>query len=256
MKKISLVLLACSSFVLPTHAATNYAAHVIGYNPGAGFAPGFTNAQAVLGEPARVAPFGEDIDPFDPPYGTNQIASIGAGGSITIKFHRPIFDTPHKPHGLDFIIFGNAGFIVTNEFDLNTFTYIGTPATAGDLFANNTGVTRVSVSANGRKFYALDPESTPVVDTLFPTDSSGRFDLPVDPTLAQENFAGATLETIRTLYHGSAGGAGFNIRNARTEHGHRVHLPWIRYVRVEVIEGKAEIDAFSAVARHWPRSNE
>ena len=178
---------------------------------------------------------------------------MGAGGSITIKFHKPVFNVPHKPYGLDFILFGNAGFIVTNEFSLETFTYIGTPATDGSLFANNTGVTRVSVSANGRKFYALDPDSTPVVDTLFPNDSNGRFDLPVDPTLTQQDFAGATLENIRALYNGSAGGAGFNIRNARTERGHRVHLPWIRYVRVEVIEGKAEIDAFSAVARRWPR---
>ena len=253
MKKLSLVLLACSSIVLNTVAATNYAVSVISYNPGAGFAANFTNANSVLGEPSRVAPFGEAIDPFDPPYGTNQIASIGAGGSITIKFHKPIFDVPHKPFGLDFIIFGNAGFIVTNEFDLNTFTYIGTPATDSSLFAQNTGVTRVSVSANGRKFYALDPEPTPLLDALFPPDSEGRFDIPVDPSLTQEDFAGATLEDIRTLYKGSAGGTGFNIRHAQTEHGRRVRLPWVRYVRVEVIEGKAEIDAFSAVARRAPR---
>lgn len=253
MKKISLLLLACSSFVLNTVAATNYAESVVSYNPGTGFAANFTNADSVLGEPSRVAPFGEAIDPFNPPYGTNQIASLGAGGSITVKFRKPIFDVPRKAFGSDFIIFGNSGFIVTNEFDLETFTYIGTPATDGSLFAHNTGTSRVSVSMNGRKFYALDPESALAVDTLFPTDSNGRFDLPVDPTLTQEDFAGATLEEIRALYNGSAGGAAFNIRTARDERGHRVHLPWVRYVRVEVIEGKAEIDAFSAVARHWPR---
>jgi hypothetical protein len=253
MKKISLLLLACSSIVLNTVAAENFAASVISYNPGEGFAAAFTNADTALGEPSRIAPFGEAIDPFNPPYGTNQIVSIGAGGSITVKFDKAILDIPGKPFGLDFIIFGNSGFIVTNEFDLETFSYIGTPATDGSMFAQNIGVTRVSVSKDGRNFFTLDPEATPVVDVLFPTDSSGRFDLPVDPALAQEDFAGATLEGIRELYQGSAGGAGFNIRDARNEKGRRVHLGWIRYVRVEVLDGKAEIDAFSAVARRWPR---
>ncbi|HMJ91575.1 MAG TPA: hypothetical protein VK530_17255 [Candidatus Acidoferrum sp.] len=253
MKQISLTILACASFVLSSVAATNYADAVVSYDPGVDFAVGFTYSNTVLGEPSRVAPFGEAIDPFNPPYGTNQILSVGAGGSVTIKFARRIYHAPRKPFGLDFIIFGNCGFIVTNEFDLETFSYIGTPATDGSMFAHNTGITRVSVSRDGKKFFTLEPESAPVVDALFPTDSVGNFDLPVNPTLTLEDFAGATLADMRALYDGSAGGAGFNFRDARNENGRRVRLPWIRYVRVEVIEGKAEIDAFSAVARHWPR---
>lgn len=254
MKQLGILLLASASLAASSFAATNYAAHVVSYNPGEGFAANFTNASAALGEPSRVAPFGEAIDPFNPPYGTSQIVSIGAGGSITIKFDKPIFDLPHKPFGLDFIIFGNSGFIVTNDFDEN-FNYIGTPATDGSMFAQNPGVSRVSVSSDGKKFFTLDAETSPTVDTLFPTDSSGRFDLPVDPSIAQEDFAGATLDDMRSLYNGSAGGAAFNIRSARDARGRRVHLPWIRYVRVEVIEGKAEIDAFAAVARRWPRKD-
>lgn len=253
MQKLSIVLLAAASISLNAIAATNYAASVVSYSAGEGFAATFTNANAVLGEPSRVAPYGETIDPFNPPYGTNQITSLGAGGSITIKFQKPIFNVPGKPLGYDFIIFGNSGLIVTNEFDLETYSYIGTPATDGSLFAQNTGVTRVSVSANGKKFYVLDAEQSPLIDAWFPTDSTGRFDLPVDPSVTPDAFAGATLDEIRLLYAGSAGGAAFNISHARDERGHRVRLPFVRYVKVEVLEGKAEIDAFSAVARRWPR---
>jgi hypothetical protein len=31
----------------------------------------------------------------------------------------------HRPYGLDFIIFGNAGFIITNDFNPLTFEWIG-----------------------------------------------------------------------------------------------------------------------------------
>ena len=76
---------------------------------------------AALGEPSQVNPFGEATDPFDPPYGTNQIVSIGAGGSLVLAFHNPILNHPNNLFGYDFILFGNTGFIITNEFDLSTF---------------------------------------------------------------------------------------------------------------------------------------
>jgi hypothetical protein len=44
-----------------------------------------------------------------------------------------------------------------------------------------------------------------------------------------------------------------NIGFARNERGHRVRLPFIRFIRIEVLEGKAEIDAFSATARNLRR---
>jgi len=251
MNKTCLLALAFAGalFVHTSNAATNYAARVISYDPGVGFAAGYTNSEAVLGEPSRVNPFSEATDPFNPPYGKDQVLSIGEGGSLTIKFDRPIFNTPRKPGRLDFIIYGNSGFIITNDFDPNTFQWIGTPATDGSLFGANPGVTRVSVSMDGVHFLALDTNRAPAVDVLFPTDGSGDFDLPVNPALTIEDFAGATLDDIRVLYHGSAGGSAYDINWARTRHGHRFHLPWIRFVKIEVLSGKAEIDAFSAVAR-------
>ncbi len=248
MKKISLVLLALAGFVLHSHAATNFAARVISYNPGLNFAQGYTNTSAVLGEPSRVNPYTEAVDPFNPPYGTDQILSIGEGGSLVVKMDRPIYNTPRKPFGLDFIIFGNAGFIITNEFDLNTYDWLGTPATDGSMFGANEGTTLVSVSADGLHFVPLSSPLLPTVDTLFPTDAAGRFDVPVNPELTAAIFAGATLKQMRSLYAGSAGGAGFNIGWAQWQ-SRRVWLPYIRYIRVEVLSGKAEIDGISGVAR-------
>ena len=44
-----------------------------------------------------------------------EVISIGAGGSLTLRFDSPIANSPSNRFGIDFIIFGNTGFIVTNE---------------------------------------------------------------------------------------------------------------------------------------------
>jgi hypothetical protein len=149
---------------------------------------------------------------------------------------------------LDFIIFGNTGFIITNEFDLNTFDWIGTPATDGSTFGANEGATLVSVSADGIHFVPLSSKYAPTVDTLFPPDAAGSFDLPVNPALTAADFAGATLAGIRELYAGSGGGTGYDIRWAQWRK-QRVWLPFVRFIRIDVVAGKAEIDGFSAVRR-------
>lgn len=249
MKKISLLLLASASLVLTSGAATNFAARVVQYNPGLNYAPGFTNAPAALGEPSRLDPYASPIEPFNPPYGTNQIVSLGEGGSLTVKFDRPVYNAPRNPFGLDFIIYGNTGFIITNDFNPVTYEWIGTPATDGAMFAHNPGVTRVSVSADGVHFFLLDTNQAPVVDGLFPTEGSGDFAVPVNPALTADDLAGATHDDLLSVYQGSGGGTGYQISWARNRRGKPVHLPYIRFVRVEVLSGKAEIDGFSATAR-------
>jgi hypothetical protein len=224
-------------------------ASVINYDPGTGYAPRYTNVNTVLGEPSRVNPFGDPTAPFNPAYGTNQILSIGAGGSLTVQFQQPVLNHPNNIFGLDFTIFGNSGFIITNAFDPTTFEWIGTPATDGSLFGQNTGSTRVLVSRDGTTFYELDPSRAPTVDVVFPTDGVGHFGTPVDPTLSQEDFAGLTLEQIRALYNGSAGGASYDISWAQDAEGNAVFLPEINFIRVEVLSGKAEIDGFVTVTR-------
>lgn len=249
MLKTSLLVLAVASVVLNSHAASLFAGKIVGYDPGVGYSANFTHPGAALGEPARVNPFGEDTDPFNPPYGTNQIVSIGAGGSLVVRFKKPILNHPRNIDRLDFTIFGNSGFIITNEFDLTTFNWIGIPATDGSLFGESTGGTRVSVSFDGRHFFTLNPESAPTIDGFPPTDGAGDFGIPVDPELSAESFAGATLANIHSLYDGSGGGASYDISWAQDSKGRRVWLPMVRFIRIDMINGKAEIDGIAAVER-------
>ena len=147
---------------------------------------------------------------------------------------------------MDFLIFGNAGFIITNAFDAN-FNFIGTPATDGSLFAHNdSGATRVSVSRDNVTFYPLNPALAPTVDTLFPTDGAGNFQQPVNPLLGAE-FAGQDLAGIRALYAGSGGGAGYDLAWAQDGNGQSVSLDSVKFVRIEVLGGKSEIDGFAVV---------
>jgi len=241
--------LAMSSFFFSSLARAQYADALISYSPGTGFTPGFTNPATALGEPSRQVPgpFGGPVDPFDPPYLSSELVSIGAGGSLTVKFSKPVLNHPRNRFGIDFIIFGNSGFIITNAFDLNTFDWIGVPATDGSLFGNNPGTTRVSVSRDGATLYELNPALAPVVDGLLPTDGSGDFHTPADPSLMAADFAGLTLEGIRALYFGSAGGAGYDLSWAQDADGKSALLPKISYVRVEVLSGKSEVDGFASV---------
>jgi len=243
------LVLSLTLSVFPIRAASIFADRVISYNPGVGASPQYADPASALGEPSRENPFGEATDPFDPPYGTNQIVSIGEGGWLEVAFKTPILNHPHHPHGLDFTIFGNTGFVITNEFDLTTFDWIGTPATDSSLFGYNPGSTRVLVSPDGRHYYELDRNLAPIVDSFAPPDGAGDPSIPVNPALGPEAFAGATLEDIRTLYHGSSGGSSFDISWARDAKGRPVFLPVVKFVRVEVLSGKAEIDAVAKVGR-------
>jgi len=245
-----------ASFGILYSAQAQYAYEVADYVPGQGVNSSFTNPASALGEPSRItpAPFGGPVDPFDPPFKPSQLVSVGTGGSLTVRFRTPILNHPLNRFGIDFIIFGNAGFIITNEFDLTTFDWIGTPATDGSLFGDNSGASQVSVSRDGINFYPLDPAKAPTVDGLAPTDGGGDFHIPIDPTLTADDFAGLTLEQIRAFYHGAAGGSGYDIAWAQDDQGHSVFLPEISYVRIEVISGHSEIDGVSAVLAPSTRS--
>ena len=117
--------------------AASFADAVVGYDPGSllGSAVSFTNATAALGEPSRVTPgpFGGPVDPFNPPYLDTQLVAVGPGGSVIVRFNSPVLNNPSNPFGLDFLIYGNSGFVITN----GDFSSAG--VTDGSLFSNNTG---------------------------------------------------------------------------------------------------------------------
>ncbi|HUA66915.1 MAG TPA: PEP-CTERM sorting domain-containing protein [Candidatus Saccharimonadales bacterium] len=236
--------LACF-LVTPTLIHAQFADSVVSYTEGSGVESGYNDPTAALGAPSQVTPgeYGGPVDPFDPPYLPSQIVGIGNGGSLTLQFSTPVLNNPGNPFGLDFIIFGHAGFNITNG------NYSGGGITDGTLFTGGTSDVRVSVSADGTTFYTLNPVLTPQVDGLYPTDGSGNPFLPVNPALTASDFAGQDLAGIRALYNGSAGGAGFSLAWAIDSEGQSVSLSSIDYVRLDVLDDgtPAYIDAISAV---------
>jgi len=226
-----------------------YPASVVDYRSGTGFSPGYTNTTAAIGMPSRTTSgdFGGPVDPFSPPYTRDQLVSIGAGGSLTLRWDSPLKDAPGNPYGMDFTVFGSTGFLMTNEFDAN-WNPIGKPATDGSLFNPNSGTQKISVSSDGKTWYVLDSARSPKVDHYYPTDGSGDFGIPMSASLQPAEFSGKTLDQIRQLYRGSAGGTSFDLAWALDAAGKPVGLTEASYIRIEVLSGKADIDGLSLVS--------
>lgn len=224
---------------------TGFANRVISYDPGTGFAVeygtglGYTLETSALGRPSDQTSFGA-VQPFNPAFDRNEIVSIGESGHLTVQFLDPILNQPDNPFGLDFIIYGNTGFI-----DFQWPDGIADPA--GSTFGNNSGMTRVSVSADNLEYFTLDVSLAPTVDDLYPTDGTGLFGLPVNPSLSGPDFANLSLAEIRELYKGSAGGTGYDLSWARDDSGQAVMLDQVSYVRVDVLSGATEIDGLATV---------
>src|SRR5262249_2155942 len=141
----------------------------------------------------------------------------------------------------DFIIFGHSGFEITNG------DYSGAGITDGTFFTGGTSLSRISVSADGINFYALNPSLASQIDGLFPTDSSGNPLVALNPALTQSSLAGKDLAGIAALYAGSAGGMGFDLSMAQDGLGNPVAMPVANYVRIDVLSDAAYVDAVSVV---------
>ncbi len=234
MKNVRLILAMASSFLVST-APAQFASSLISYERGTGFAANFTNSSAALGSPDS----GTGVTPYAPPFSTSQLVSIGSGGWLTLQLGTPILNDASHPFGIDFLLFGNSFFVTTN----------GTGAsarTSGAIFTSSSS-TRVEVSADGSSWFTLDSTLAPTVGTLFPTDGTENPLVPVNPALTSSDFAGLNLAGIRSLYNGSAGGAGFDLGWARDGDGNVVDLESASYVRIDVLSGRTQIDAISAV---------
>jgi hypothetical protein len=180
------------------------------------------------------------LTPFNPPFSREDLLSVGEGGHLTVRFESPLLNHTDTHHGLDFIVYGSAGFI---DVDYPNNLTDG----LGSIFSHNPGQTRVSVSADNVTYYRLDPGRAPLVDGYFPTDGQGQFGLPMDPRWESGDFAHLNLEQVRGLYAGSAGGTAFDLSWALDEGGEAVALNEVAYVRIDVLMGRSEIDALAMV---------
>jgi hypothetical protein len=235
MKRKLLVLAIASVCVLPRIASAQFANSVLAYDHGTGFASNFTNANAALGAPAG----GGSITPFAPPFSSSQLVSIGAGGFLTLQLGMPITDDPTHPFGIDFLLFGNPFFVITNGSGASA-------TTSGAVFSSSIS-TRVEVSQDATTWFMLDPTRAPTVGAYYPTDGTGNALLPVNPALGAADFAGINLAGIRSLYAGSAGGADYDLSWARDGDGKPVMLDSVSYVRIDVLSGRTQIDAIAVV---------
>ncbi len=234
---------AVAAVGLTARAQDPWADQVVSFDGGSNPTPGYADAATTLGAPERFTgegAFPGAVTPFNPPWGADELYSIGAGGQLTVRFDEPLVDDPSHRFGVDLIIFGNGGFIDAAFPN----------GVVGGLFAE--GDFTVSVSANGRDFFRLPGVHN---DGLFPT--LGYLDLtdpyaaqpgvvpsdftrPVDPSLTIGDFEGRGFAEVVAMYAGSGGGIPLDI----AESG----LAAASYVRIDAAgPDSPEIDAFAAV---------
>ncbi|RMF76665.1 MAG: PEP-CTERM sorting domain-containing protein [Planctomycetota bacterium] len=192
-----------------------WADSVVDYAPGVGANPAFLDPTTALGEPERFT--GEGVFPsavtiFNPAFGTDELVSIGEGGSLTLAFDEPITDDPAHRFGVDLIVFGNGGFI---DVDFPNGR-IGSPAALFGVDLMN-----VSVSPDNVNWAPLGSFS----EGLFPTQGyqdtppqsptpgsvPTSFQRPIDPSLTASDFDGLTYADALALYDGSGGGTPIDI---------------------------------------------
>ena len=219
----------------------SFATSVVNYNPGAlsGSELKYANASSALGAPTLMDQYSVPIDQFYAPYETNHILLIGAGGSLTVKFDTPIRNSGANPYGADFLIYGAYGLNITNG------DYYGAGISDGTYYNPDGGNVRISVSQDGVLFYTLNPTLTRQIEAGLPTDSFGQFGLAPNPALNPSDLAGLDYTGMRALYAGSAGGAGYDLSLAQDGLGGSVNLLDASYLRVDVLDGRVKVDAFS-----------
>lgn len=241
---LSLLCLSASLWCSPASAGS-FASEVVSYAPGSNAQPGYGDPSRALGSPGRTTGsgiFDGDVTPFNAPYAASDVVSIGAGGSLVVRFDHLVADDASNPYGIDLLVFGNA--FLGLDF--------GTGLADGTLIFTEPG--RIAVSQDGVSWF--DVPGLYADGSLFPTlgyqDPPGPFDFggtiptsytrPVDPVLTAADFAWLTTAQIAALYAGSGGGTGIDLAP--------LGLPWIEYVRVSQVASdgwSTEVDAFADV---------
>lgn len=237
-----------------------FASHWVSYeNLGTGI---YGTPEAVLGAPTTwmAEPGGPGVSPGTyacsmvyPAWnraldGSSVVTTIGAyqtPGWIIVEFDRPIQDDPGNWHGMDFIVFGNAGFVSTGYVNYDTNMEIYRVNGSASVISEASRVT-VAVSPDNVTWYEY---ASPKADYYWPTNSfvwnrdthawGEALDptKPVDPALVPANVAGLVVADAIDLYQGSAGGTAFDL----AETG----FAYIKYLKFTSSSG--EVDAIARV---------
>jgi hypothetical protein len=136
----------CCGVTFVNHAAAQYAAAVVSYNAGTTPAAGFTTPSAALGSPERITGEGSFlgvVSPFNPPFLTSEIVSVGEGGQLILRLSH--YAIPQAT-GPEIGVFENVGLIDTNFPN----GVAGSPAAT---FGIDSAL--VDVSANGTNWVSL-----------------------------------------------------------------------------------------------------
>ncbi len=192
------------------HGADPWADHAVSYTPGAGANPSYASPSTAIGSPERFTGegiFPSAVTPFSSPYGTDEVVSIGVGGSLVLGFDEPVANDALNPFGADLIVFTNAFFVDDNYPN----------GLAAGLFG---GVPAVEVSADGAAWHAVAAQAMSghfptlgyldLADPYSPTPGAvpSDFTRPVDPSF---NPIGSTFSQIVAGYSGSGGGISYDI---------------------------------------------
>ncbi|MBN1489306.1 MAG: hypothetical protein JXA69_05260 [Phycisphaerae bacterium] len=195
------------------------------------------------------------VVPVGPPFRSFEVVTVGNGGYLIVEFEHSVVDDPRNPYGIDLIVFGNA-----MQLTLSGGTWHNGDPTSQQLLASSAIESEpglVSVSQDGTTWYtftsgpfadAFAPTLGRVFDPENPDLSLGTWNQwwaaptnptkPLYPRLTATDFNGMTVAEVAQAYEGSAGGTGFDISV--------FGLSWIRYVRIDDIDGPiatTEIDA-------------
>lgn len=223
-------------------SADPHADVVIDFQPGLGGAPGYVDPEAALGPPTRHTVDDEVVSPFVPAWGTDELVSLGAGGSITLAFDQPVENHPDNPYGIDLLLFGNAGCIDTDYPN----------GVIGGFFGADGGL--VEVSLDGTDWIQVEDMTA---DAPWPTMAyvdappysfepgtlPTSYVRPIDPGIQWLDSTGFDYDSLVAIYDRSGGGVGIDLEP--------LGLESIRFVRISVPPDaffSPELDALADVA--------
>ena len=155
----------------------------LSYTAGSTPATGFTTASAAVGSPERFTgegAFPGVVSPFNPPFGQNEIVSVGEGGHITLRLSH--YAIPQAA-GPEIGVFENVGLIDVNYPNGEA----GSPA--GTFGALDSAI--VEVSADGTQWVSLG-------NITFDVPTNGYTDL-TDPYGSEPPAACRAISRSRSL---------------------------------------------------------